>query len=280
MTVIDAHQHFWELGRGDYRFPRPGDPVLYRDFLPDRLAPLLRSSGVDQTILVQATDSFVETEFLLHLAATTPFVAGVVGWWDPRAPDGLAQIERLAEDGPLVGVRPMLQGVDDISFILAPDSLADLHRMAGRGLVLDALIDPSQLRTIAELCRSVPSLKIVVDHMAKPWRMPGQLESWAAGMRELAAHRNCAVKVSGFPFASPGAQAETVEALVTVLRETFGIDRLLWGSDWPVAEREGGYSMVLNRMQALFSVGERHEVFGCNAETIYGLPRQEASLTK
>jgi len=252
--IIDAHQHFWELARGDYRFPRPGDPVLYRDFLPVDLAPLLRSNDVDQTILVQATDSFAETEFLLQIAAANPFVAGVVGWWDPRVADGLAHVERLAEGGRLVGVRPMLQGVDDISFILAPDALATLKRLAERGLVFDALVDPSQLQTIARLCGSLPSLKVVVDHMAKPWRAPGRLESWASSMRELARFDNCAVKVSGFPFASPAEQGASVDALVATLREAFGIKRLLWGSDWPVAEREGGYSKVLDRMQALFSV--------------------------
>ena len=84
MTTIDAHQHFWRLARGDYRFPSPGDPVLYRDFLPDDLEPRLADAGVTATILVQATDTVAETAFLLELAARSKYVAGVIGWCDPR----------------------------------------------------------------------------------------------------------------------------------------------------------------------------------------------------
>ena len=277
MTIIDAHQHFWRLARGDYRFPRVGDPVLYRDFSPGDLEPLLRSSGVSHTIVVQATDTFAETQFLLELASTSSFIAGVVGWWDPRTPDGLVQIERLAQNDLLVGVRPMLQGLGDISFLTSPTSLTQLDAIAGRGLVFDALIDPSQLGTIGELCRLKPPLQVVIDHMAKPWRAPDRLANWIEDMRRLAQFQTCSVKVSGYPFAMSAGSTETVEELVSVLRATFGADRLLWGSDWPVAEREGGYSMVLDRMQSLFTGAERRSVFGENAAAIYGLHRHRGA---
>jgi L-fuconolactonase len=196
-------------------------------------------------------------------------------------PGGLADLVALAPIGKLAGVRPMLQGLDDISFMLEHNSLAQLEQIAKIGLVFDALIEPRQLGTIDRICRLVPSLKVVVDHMAKPWRAPDRLDDWASGMRALAWHTNCAIKVSGFPFASvPAAAGEAIEDLVAFLRETFGPQRLLWGSDWPVAEREGGYHMVTSRMRAQFDEIEREAVFGGNTAGIYGLHTDKTSPTR
>lgn len=112
--IIDAHQHFWRLDRGDHDFPRRDDRLLYRDFLPDALQDELGRAGVAQTVAVQAAETIAETEYLLTLAVRTPFIAGVVGWCDLAA--GAAARGRLVAlqgQGPLVGIRPMLQRRDD-----------------------------------------------------------------------------------------------------------------------------------------------------------------------
>ena len=83
---IDAHQHFWRVARGDYGWLTPQLGALYRDFGPDDLGPLLRACGISRTILVQAAPTIAETEFLLELAARTPFVAGVIGWVRRKKP--------------------------------------------------------------------------------------------------------------------------------------------------------------------------------------------------
>ena len=83
---VDSHQHFWRLARGDYGWlPKEAHPALYRDFAPADLAPLLADAGIERTILVQAAPTEAETHFLLDLAETTSFVAGVVGWADFEA---------------------------------------------------------------------------------------------------------------------------------------------------------------------------------------------------
>jgi len=270
--IVDAHQHFWQLARGDYRFPRPDDRVLHHDFLPEMLAPILGEAGVSSTVLVQATDTLAETAFLLDLAARSAFIAGVVGWWDPRTPDALDDLLRLPGRAKLVGVRPMLQGLADISWLLAPHAVAELARLAGLGLVFDALVEPRQLSVIANLSRRLPHLKIVIDHMGKPWRTPGVLGDWAAAMADLATLENCAVKISGFPFAAgPPSPAEALDVIVALLRQRFGAARLLWGSDWPVVEREGGYAMALARMRLLIPEAAQPAVFGNNAISTYGL---------
>lgn len=272
MTIIDAHQHFWRLARGDYRFPRPDDRVLYRDFLPSDFAAIIADAGVTASVAVQATDTIAETAFLLELASRSGFVAGVVGWCDPQMPASMDDLLRLPGKAALVGVRPMLQGLPDISWLVGHESVAQLERIAEQGLVFDALVDPRQLFVISDLCQHLPSLKVVVDHMGKPWRAPEAFDQWTAGMQELARVDNCWVKVSGFPFAaSDGGERGKIEALVRSLGDWFGSGRLIWGSDWPVVEREGGYRLALRQMERLFSADQRDAVFAANATALYGL---------
>ena len=63
---IDSHHHFWQVSRGDYGWlTRENVPSLYRDYMPDDFAPLLKNGKIDRTILVQAAPTVAETEFLL-----------------------------------------------------------------------------------------------------------------------------------------------------------------------------------------------------------------------
>jgi L-fuconolactonase len=268
--IVDAHQHFWALSRGDYGFPSPTDPILYRDFMPDDLMPLMDRAGVRRSVLVQATDTIEETDFLLRLAAGTPFVAGVVGWWDPRADGLLDRLLALPNAGGLVGVRPMLQKSDDVTWLVADDALHELARIAEHGLAFDALVDARHLEVVATLCRSLPELSVVIDHLGKPWRKPALTEQWMHGMRALAVCPNCMVKISGFPFAQLDLPLDA-GSLVARLREWFGTERLVWGSDWPVVERESNYGDALASMQELFSTEQRAAVFGENAVALYRL---------
>jgi L-fuconolactonase len=270
--MIDAHQHFWSLARGDYAFPAPGDPVLYRDFLPADLEPILAAAGVSATVLVQATDTLEETGFLLEIAAGAPFVAGVVGWWDTRVTGLLDRLLALPGRETLVGVRPMLQHHDDVSWLVDSSGLADARRIADEGLVFDALVDARHLATIHDLCRDVPSLKVVIDHAGKPWRHPERWEAWMEDMKRIARMPNCWVKVSGFPFGARSAAAHSdPQRIVENLCAWFGTGRLVWGSDWPVVEREGGYRVSLDRLTALFGDDERDAVFRSNASALYGV---------
>ncbi|MGH6893937.1 MAG: amidohydrolase family protein, partial [Dongiaceae bacterium] len=79
---IDAHQHFWQLSRGDYGWLTPDLGLIYRDFAPDDLRPILQRHDISRTIIVQAAPTISETEFMLGIARRTDFVAGVVGWAD------------------------------------------------------------------------------------------------------------------------------------------------------------------------------------------------------
>ncbi|MGO7017002.1 amidohydrolase family protein [Rhizobium leguminosarum] len=270
--IIDAHHHLWSLARGDYAFPPPGDKVLYRDYMPSDLEPHLLDNSVTGTIVVQATDTIEESQFLLDLAFQSRFINGVVAWWNLT--DGAMRDALLTHRGAkkLVGIRPMLQRFADIDWILEDRIVENLAAVAEKGLVFDALIGPHQLSAVSEICRRVPSLQVVINHMAKPWRDPSNFSNWVTQMSALAKADNCSVKISGFPHGNvPGQDFLHFEHLTSRLKGLFGIERLIWGSDWPVAVREGDYQHVLSKALAGFGASERDSVFASNAIRLYSL---------
>lgn len=288
MQRIDAHQHFWQLARGDYAWLRADDPgvaPLVRDFLPDALMPLLHTHEVTRTVLVQATESVAETEFLLNLAATHEFIAGVVGWVDLAAADAAATLARLAADDRLKGVRPMLQDLPADDWIVdapRPDALRTLQRL---GLRFDALVRPRQLVHLARFARTWPELPIVIDHAAKPqlaaaWN-DAAMQAWRRDMAALAAAPQVCCKISGLltelaPLdrATPARATERLRPVVEALLGWFGPERLMWGSDWPVLTLAGSYADWISVSDALLdplSAAERAQVLHGTAQRFYGL---------
>ena len=288
MQRIDAHQHFWQLARGDYAWLRADDPgvaPLVRDFLPDDLAPLLQAHGVTRTVLVQAAPSVAETDFMLALAAANDVVAGVVGWVDLADARAASELARLAADGRLKGVRPMLQDLPADDWILEaplPDALRALQRL---GLRFDALVKPRQLAPLARFASTWPGLAIVIDHAAKPplasaWN-DEPMRAWRRDMAVLAAAPNACCKISGLLTELAPADRVTPDAAIARLRPVvdallgwFGPERLMWGSDWPVLTLAGRYADWVSVSDALLvplSGSERAQVLHASARRFYGL---------
>ena len=271
--AIDAHQHFWRPERGDYFWMKPEVTVLYRDYGPADPAPLLERHGIDQTILVQAAPTEAETHFLLDIAGTTPFVAGVVGWAEFSDREAPARIARLAEDRLLVGLRPMVQDIADDDWLVRTDFAPAFGALLANGLVFDALLKPRHLSRLTLLLDRHPDLAVVVDHGAKPFIGERRLDPWRADMAALAARPNAVCKLSGL--VTEAAQDWSLDDLrpyADHLLEVFGPERLLFGSDWPVVNRAGGYDRWREAALALvapLSETERAAILGGNAARIY-----------
>ena len=219
---IDAHQHFWRMDRGDYGWLTPKDhPKIARDFSPAELAPLLAAGRIDKTVLVQAAPTEAETQFLLELAAATPFVAGVVGWVDFEAPDAAARIARLSANSRLVGLRPMIQDIADVEWMLRPELAPALDAMQRGDLCFDALVKPRHLPALAEFLDRYPDLAVVIDHGAKPDIAGSGLDMWATYIRHIAKSSKAFCKLSGLASeAGPGWSAATLKPYVDVLLES------------------------------------------------------------
>ncbi|MDA8052185.1 MAG: amidohydrolase family protein [Rhodospirillales bacterium] len=270
---IDAHQHFWRLERSDYGWLTPEAGPIYRDFLPADLEPLLIRHRIDATILVQAAPSVAETEFLLALAARTPFVAGVVGWVDLAAADAPGTIGWLAADPLLVGLRPMVQDIADDEWLLRPDLAPALAAMTRHRLLFDALVLPRHLPRLLVFLDRYPELSVVLDHSAKPQILNRTLDPWRADVAAIAARPEVSCKLSGLVTeAGANWRIDDLRPYVEHLCAVFGPERLLWGSDWPVVERARGYDAWRSASLELLSPlaeGARAAVFGGNAARLY-----------
>jgi len=274
---IDSHQHFWRVARGDYGWMGEHVAPLLRDFMPDDLAPLLRRAGIGRTILVQAAPTEAETEFMLDLAARTAFVAGVVGWLDMESDAFPERLAHYRQNPLLVGLRPMLQDLDDDRFILRPRVLDNLRRVAESGLAFDILALPRHLPYVAEALARVPALRAVLDHLGKPPVAEGGLDPWRADVAALAAFPDVACKVSGLVTEARAdwALADLAPSIDHVA-DAFGEDRLLFGSDWPVSTLAATYGEVAHAARALldtrFGPEAMAKIFGGNARRVYRLP--------
>jgi L-fuconolactonase len=275
MMFVDAHQHFWQLADRNGAWPPPELAAIYRDFLPGDLAPLLEAHGVARTVLVQSMPNEDDTRFMLGLAERHPFIGGVVGWVDMKAPDAPARIAALAQDPMLKGLRPMLQDLEDDRWIddaaLAPAVAAMLRH----GLSFDALVLPRHLPALLAFAERHPELPIVIDHGAKPLIAQGVMAPWRADIARLAALPQVHCKLSGL-VTEAGADWDVgrLRPYVDHLVASFGAQRLIWGSDWPVLNLASDYAGWIAASKALLDgldEADRAAVFGLNARRFYRL---------
>lgn len=272
---IDSHFHIWSLARGDYDWLTPQLPLIYRDFGVADWRAQFGQRGITGGILVQAAPTGAETTFLLEQAARhADVVLGVVGWADFERDDAPARIQSLAADPRLVGLRPMLQDLADPAWITGPSIQPALQAMSSAALTLDALVRPLHLPYIDALAQRYPELTIVIDHAAKPAIATGHdRDAWVQGLRALAAYPSVYCKLSGlWTEAAHGAPVSAVEPWANAALDIFGVDRVLWGSDWPVLRCAGeaqewfdcAMSIVASRGQDAVA-----KVFGANARRAY-----------
>jgi L-fuconolactonase len=273
MIQVDAHHHVWRIDRGDYGWLTPDLPIC-RDYGLDDLRPLL--NGITATVLVQAAPTEAETAYLLEIARCSDgLVRGVVGWTDLAACDAPARITALAGDPLLRGLRPMLQDIPDSDWILRDDVQPALRAMAAAGLRFEALVQPRHLPRLPILCARHPTLKLVIDHGAKPAIASGGFRPWADDIARVARETGAFCKLSGLVTeAAPDWHPADLRPYVTHLVTCFGPDRLMWGSDWPVVNLAGGYLRWRDTAMGLLEglgAAERDCILGGTASAFYGL---------
>jgi L-fuconolactonase len=235
-VIVDAHQHFWDPAQAAYPWMTDEVAEIRRRFGPDDLEPVLREHGVAGTVVVQARHSLDETRWLLDLAASTPFVLGVVGWVDLTG-DVAQQLADL--DGPLVGVRHQVHDEHDPGWLLREDVQRGIGAVGEAGLAFDLLVRTRELPAAVATARRNPGMRFVLDHVAKCPREPAERAAWERGVHELAELANVTCKLSGL--VTEGDPAGTAARALA----WFGPERCMFGSDWPVCLLGAGYGEAL-----------------------------------
>lgn len=249
---VDCHVHFWKPSRGDYGWLKPESELLYKDYLPEQLLPELNAFGVKGLVAVQAAVSSEEAAFLLELTQTWPVISGVSGGLDPFADHFHEQLESLKANPRFTGIR--LGG----SAFRSERSETDRNKLRSvlaalmqAGLTLDLLVQPADLADVAWYLEDLPQLKAVVNHLGCPDIRAQRMEPWQTGMKRLSRLPFVAVKLSGMITMSGGFHPERLRHYIDLLLQLFGSDRLLFGSDWPVALQAGGYRDVIDLFEAV-----------------------------
>ncbi|MCK1981325.1 MULTISPECIES: amidohydrolase family protein [Peribacillus] len=275
--MIDAHQHFWRIDRGDYSWLTNEMGVLYRDYLPDDLSPLIHKNDISGTVLVQAAPTYEETLFLLSLYDRHDWIYGVVGWLDLSAPSFPEQLDSLMTRPGIVGLRPMLQDLEDSAWILQEQVVENLKQLIRYDLPLDLLINQKHISSVLTLMKTLPNLKAVIDHLAKPNISAGELNEWQEEMNALSQLPNIWCKLSGLLTQADPARwkVDDFKPYIQHIVRAFGPERLLFGSDWPVCLSAGCYEdtvrVINGNLPETLTQAEVDGIFSGNAEAFYKL---------
>ncbi|NID13208.1 amidohydrolase family protein [Fibrivirga algicola] len=273
--TIDAHQHFWLYNPDRDSWITDDMSTIRRDFLPADLEPVLAANGIDGCVAVQASQTDEETMFLVGMAQAYDTVKGVVGWVDLQAANLYDRLEAYSQFEEIRGFRHVAQAEPD-DFLMRPEVVKGIKQLAAFGFTYDILIYPSQLKAALHLVRSVPDVKFVIDHMAKPVIRQQEISRWSNFMAEIAKQPNVSCKVSGVVTEADWQNWKKADLFpyLDVVFEQFGPDRLLFGSDWPVCLVAADYTQVKTVVEdylAPWGYDVRAKVFGGNAVKFYGL---------
>jgi L-fuconolactonase len=274
--IIDSHTHFYDPARpGGVPWP-PADSSLYRTVLPADFRAVASPCGVDATVVVEASPLLEDNDWILDIAGNDPSIVGFIGNLDLCDDRFAGHLERLARNPIFRGIRARGFAIDELS---GGPELAGLERLAALGLVAEIMVKPATLLDACALARRLPGLTLIVDHIAHvaiDGASPDPI--WLDGIARLSEYRNVYCKLSRLTESAvtrpapsdPAFYRPTIEALWN----TFGPERLLWGSNWPVTELASDYATSLSVATAFLADrrhAERERVLWKTAVEAYGL---------
>ena len=273
--IIDTHAHFYDPTRDQgVPWPKPDSKLLYRTVLPEHFKAVAQPHGVTGTVVVEASEWPEDNQWILDLASREPAIVGFVGNLDPAGHKFREYIDRFSANPLFRGIRVRGTELEDL---LSETPLANLRYLAEKDLSLDALADADNIGALVRLATSIPSLRIVINHVANVTIDGGVPDArWSEGMRRAGQYMNVFCKVSGMvekavPSPAPNDPDFYVPVLDTLWR-SFGSERLVYGSNWPVCELAGDYSTVFTIASTYFRAkGEAawQNAFRKSAKTAY-----------
>ncbi len=276
MLKIDAHQHFWKFDLVRDSWITDEMETIKKDFLPKNFQLVLQQNNFNGSVVVQSDQSEKENEFQLKNAIENDFIKGVVGWVDLQAADIEERLAYYSSFKKMKGFRHVLQGESDRALMLKPAFMNGISKLEKFDFTYDILIFPDQLKYTAEFVAAFPNQKFVIDHIAKPDIKNKKIEEWEKGIRAVAKHENVYCKISGMVTEADWKnwKKEDFIPCMRTVAESFGIKRIMYGSDWPVCLVAASYEKLLDIVKeyfSSFSENEQQLFFGGNASRFYNL---------
>jgi predicted TIM-barrel fold metal-dependent hydrolase len=230
------------------------------------------------TVIVEASPRLEDNTWLLELSKDDPFVVGVVGHVDPGTPEFARHVKQFAANPLFRGIRISSGLLDEL---LKKGALTDLKLLADHDLALDVNGGPETPAILARLAPQLPALRIVLNHIGNVHvTTDAPPREWQEGIRAAAGHSNVFCKISALveSAARNGKQAPADLAFyrpyIDVVWNAFGNDRVIYGSDWPVATLATTYArwleLILDTIADLPS-GAQTAVLSGTAQRVYRL---------
>lgn len=272
---IDSHQHFWKFDPVRDAWIDESMLNIKRDFLPKDLQSILKKNKIDGCVAIQADQSTEETRFLLDHSAKNRFIKGVVGWVDLCDQKVGDTLNDYAKNPLFKGVRHIVQA-EGKGFMLRDDFQRGIAQLKDFDLTYDILIYPNQLEEAITLVNKNPDQAFVLDHMAKPYIKDKKIIDWSEAILTLGSLKNVYCKLSGFVTEGNWKSWEKsdFQDYLEIVLKAFGVDRLMFGSDWPVCLLAAEYSQVLEIIEDFLiplSDADKNKIMGGNAYKFYKL---------
>ncbi len=248
LDIIDCHTHFYDPDRPEGVPWPPKDSPLYRTVLPADFRDLVQYRPVTGTVIVEASNRVEDNAWLLELAQNDPFIVGIVGNLTPSKPEFAGHVKRFAANPLFRGIRIQVQLLKEL---LQQDKIIDLKLLADHDLELDVNGGPDTPETIAKLAPLLPSLRIVLNHIGNVAVVADAPPAdWKAGIQTAAKHQNIYCKISALVEGAARDGHEAPDDLafykpyIDVVWNSFGDDRVIYGSNWPVSDMAASYETL------------------------------------
>jgi predicted TIM-barrel fold metal-dependent hydrolase len=239
IPIIDCHIHLFDQTRPQGA-PYSAAPLNQEPALPERYRKLAAPLGIVGAIEVEASPWIEDNLWVLEVEEKDPFMVGMIGNLQPEKPEFAEYLERYHKNKLFRGIRyGNLWGYNLVNQVANPTFLEGLKLLQQADLVLDTANPKADLMdAVLRVTDKVPGLRIVLDHVpSMTWRLePGEQRAMDATLRELASRPAVYVKISEVMRMADGkplTDAALYRPLLDHLLETFGEDRVIFGSDWP-----------------------------------------------
>jgi predicted TIM-barrel fold metal-dependent hydrolase len=279
MQIVDTHQHLWDLDLFRYSW-LDSLPRLNRSFRMPNYLKAAEGLNVVKSVHLEADVNepcmLGETRHLLALADQNDNpLEGIVACGRPERKDFKSYLDKIAGHPKLKGIRRVLHTQPD-ELGQEPTFLKNVAALASYGLSFDICVLARQLPIAIKLVAQCPEVVFILDHCGVPQVKEKNFDPWRAHISEIARFQNVSCKISGLvAYADP--KLWTVEDLRPFVEHTiasFGWDRVLFGSDWPVCTLAASYRQWVEALQAITkTAGEANQkkLFYDNAIRVYRL---------
>jgi predicted TIM-barrel fold metal-dependent hydrolase len=287
LEFVDTHVHFIDQKDPRLRFswlepefmhPRLGDidDMKHLVWKPEGLKAESRFTGLTKCVNVQAaldiSDPVDETAWLQEHADRTGWPNGIVAYVDLAGGDAEAQLDRHMASANLRGIRDFGR-LPDGDFFADEAWRRGAALLPARDLVLDVDVQAADMAKARAAADALPDVTFVLEHAAVPMeRSPDFFASWGAALDELAGVPNAYCKVSGLGMGDPEWTVASLRPWVHRCLEAFGVERCLFGTNWPVDRLYSGYRDVVEAYDSILSecsAADRHRFFVGTAEQLY-----------